>query len=83
MELSVKPRSFRNTETEQSEDEINTDRSLFRKPLLSSFSSSVLLCDTESNLFTWHSLGNIAELGRLEAVNCIYQLKELTTCQVG
>lgn len=60
-----------------------SDRSLFHKPLLSSFLSSVPLCDTESNLFTWRSSCNIAELGQLEAVNCIYQLKDLMMCQVG
>lgn len=63
----------------RSRDEISADRSLFHKPLL----SGVCCPDAESNLFTQRSLCGVAKLGGLEAVNCIYQLMELTTCQVG
>lgn len=86
MEISVKSKSLKiqkHNRVKRIQDKIITDRSLFPKPLLSSFSSSVLLCDTESNLFTLLSFCSIAALRRLEAVNCIYKLKELTTCQVG
>lgn len=83
MRIAVKPKIEIQKQRERIQGEISTDQSLFQKHLLSSVSSSVLLTDTESNLFTWHGLCSIVELGRLDAVNCFYQLKESTACQVG
>lgn len=51
MEVSVEPDLLETQEQRRGkriQDEIRTDRRLFRKPLLSSFSASVPLCGIQS-----------------------------------